>query len=125
MVATRRRNAGIFNAGLGEIAGIKPQATKLNAQHAWHQYCILVDEKDFGCGRDELGERLKARGVQNGVHYPRGLHQQPVCEAKFGKQTLALTEHLAESILAIPVHHGLSVDEASQVIDAIAAARTG
>lgn len=125
MVANRRRNADILNAGLGQIAGIKPQATTLNGQHAWHQYCILVDEAVFGCGRDELGERLKTRGVQNGVHYPRGMHQQPVYEELFGKQTLPVTEKLAETILAIPVHHGLTEAEASQVVDAIADARNG
>ncbi len=125
MLAVRRRNADILNAGLGQIPGVKPQATTPGGLHAWHQYCILVDEAAFGCGRDALADRLQARGVASGVHYPRGLHQQPVYVEMYGTDSLPVTERLAETILAIPVHHGMSADEAHQVVAAIKACRAG
>lgn len=119
MLAVRRRNAALLNAGLSEVPGIRPQKVTAGGEHAWHQYTVLVDPEAFGCDRDELGARLKTRGVASGVHYPRGLHQQPVFEELYGKQTLPTTSFLAERILALPVHHGLSEAQVHAVIKAV------
>lgn len=125
MLAIRRANAVVLNAGLGQMAGITIQELTPGGAHAWHQYCILVDEAEFGCGRDELADRLQKRGVQSGVHYPRGLHQQLAYIEQQGESTLPVTERLAETILALPVHHGMGTKEAQMVVDAIADSRTG
>lgn len=119
MLAARRRNAEILNEGLAGIPGIQIPRVTPGAEHAWHQYCVLVDPAAFGCDRDVLGERLKARGVVTGVHYPRGLHQQPVFMDLYGPARLPNTEHLAGHILALPVHHGMSADDARRVVQAV------
>lgn len=108
MLATRRRNMDILNAELADIEGIHPQRITPETEHAVHQYCIVVDPDNAGITRDELQARLKERGVATGVHYPRGLHQQPVFIEKYGRSSCPVTEWLAERILALPVHHGLS-----------------
>lgn len=123
MIAVRRRNAAILSEGLTGVPGIRPQALTPHSQHAWHQYCIVVDPEEFGCHRDILAERLKEQGIATGVHYPRGLHQQPVFEQQYGKASLPVTEHLAENILALPVHHGLAPDEAAAISDAVRGCR--
>jgi len=123
MLKVRRKNADILNAGLGQTRGIGLQKTTVGGDHAWHQYCILVDEAEFGCGRDELAKRLQEKGVASGVHYPRGLHQQPVYMEMYGESQLAVTERLAETILAIPVHHGMSEEDAHRVVEAVVSSR--
>jgi perosamine synthetase len=123
MLATRSRNAAALNEGLAGIPGIQIPRVTPGAAHAWHQYCVLVDDLAFGCNRDVLGERLKAQGIVTGVHYPRGLHQQPVFVDLYGKSTLANTEYLAEHILALPVHHGMGPDDAQRVVQAVRASR--
>jgi perosamine synthetase len=119
MVAIRRRNAGILNEGLSDLPGIRLLRVTPGAESAWHQYSIVVDERTFGCGRDALAERLNAAGIGTGVHYPRGLHQQPVFEELYGKMSLPATEALAAGILALPVHHGVSADDARRVAAAV------
>jgi perosamine synthetase len=119
MLAVRRRNAGMLNEGLAAIAGLYPQQITDGAEHAWHQYCVVVDEQEFGCDRERLGQQLKEQGIATGVHYPRGLHQQPVFEQLYGTVQLPNTEYLAEHILALPVHHGLNEDDISRIIEAI------
>jgi dTDP-4-amino-4,6-dideoxygalactose transaminase len=74
-----------------------------------------------GIDRDELQRRLRERGIETGVHYPRGLHQQPVFVARYGEQHLPVTEELATQILALPVHHGMSEDDAAHVGRAVVA----
>ena len=121
MVATRRRNAAILNVGLAEIAGIGPQRITPGCDSAWHQYSVVVDPKAFGCDRDTLADRLKERGIATGVHYPRGLHQQPIFEQLYGTSQLPHTEFLSENILALPVHHGLSEADCHEIVGAVSA----
>jgi dTDP-4-amino-4,6-dideoxygalactose transaminase len=64
-----------------------------------------------------LADFLKKKGIATGVHYPRGLHQQPIFEASYGKMKLTTTEYLAENILALPVHHGLNKDEVDRIVE--------
>ena len=80
MLEIRRRNAAALTAGLSGIAGLSLQKVTPQGTHAWHQFCVLVEPAEFGCTRDQLAERLQAQGVASGVHYPRGLHQQPLFE---------------------------------------------
>ncbi|PID40447.1 MAG: aminotransferase DegT [Proteobacteria bacterium] len=119
MLAIRRRNARILNNGLKGIDGIKLQQVTARGKHAWHQYCVTVDPDAFGMDRDALAAGLKAAGIASGVHYPRGLHRQPIFEELYGKVELPRTDALAATILALPVHHGLSEEDARRIVEAI------
>lgn len=119
MLAIRRRNASLLAEGIANLEGIHTQQVTHNSVHAWHQYCVVIDPGTFGCDRNTLAQRLKEQGIATGVHYPRGLHQQPIFEDLYGKSQLPNTEYLAEHILALPVHHGLSEDEIYRIIEAI------
>jgi perosamine synthetase len=117
MLERRQKNAAILTAGLESLSGIRPQKITPDTEHAWHQYCIVVEPEKCGLTRDQLAEFLKKKGIATGVHYPRGLHQQPIFEASYGKMNLATTEYLAENILALPVHHGLKKDEVGWIVE--------
>ena len=119
MLAVRRRNALILNEGLEGLPGIQPQKTTPESEHAWHQYCVLVDQEKFGLTRDQLAHALQERGIASGVHYPRGLHQQPIFMELYGVYQLPNTEYLAEHILALPVHHGLKEDDLACLVEAV------
>lgn len=121
MLAVRKRNAGILTKGLQGIPGIVPQRVTAETEHAWHQYCVVVDAEGFGCDRDKLAAGLAEKGVPTGVHYPRGLHQQPVFQEMYGEMTLDNTEYLTRNILALPVHHGLSEEDTSYVVESVQA----
>jgi perosamine synthetase len=123
MLKVRRRNARILQQSLAEVAGIRSQRVTAGGEHAWHQFCIVIEEDVFGCDRDQLAKRLAQEGIATGVHYPRGLHQQPIFQELYGYEPLPVTESLAKAILAIPVHHGLSEGGVNRIAEAIAAAR--
>ncbi|HEX9842000.1 MAG TPA: DegT/DnrJ/EryC1/StrS family aminotransferase, partial [bacterium] len=123
MLAARRRNAGVLRERLGNVPGLRLQRITPGAEHAWHQFCIVVDAAAFGCDRDALAKRLHEAGIGTGIHYPRGLHQQPVYQQLYGALSLPATEELAAHILALPVHHAMSEADAQRVADAVLAAR--
>jgi dTDP-4-amino-4,6-dideoxygalactose transaminase len=124
MLVIRRRNAARLSEGLQNIPGINPQKITENADSAWHQYCATIDTEEFGCDRDTLSEKLKDKGVANGVHYPRGLHQQPIFIELYGEQKLPNTEYISEHIIALPVHHGLVEEDLEYVIASLADIQT-
>lgn len=117
MLATRQRNAKILTDGLSNIKGLKLQRITNNSQHAWHQFCLVVDESAFGLSRDGLMDHLKKAGIATAVHYPRAVHQQPIIEQLFGKYKLPVSEWLTQTIIALPVHHALSEDEVHMVVN--------
>lgn len=123
MLAVRRRNAARLRAGLAALPGIQLQEITPGGEHAWHQFCVVVQPEAFGCDRDTLARRLQEKGIATGVHYPRGLHQQPVFVQLYGPSYLPQTEYLAQNILALPVHHGLTADEVEYIIDMVNACR--
>jgi perosamine synthetase len=120
MLAVRRRNGEIYTEMLSKVEGIVPQLLTSGCQHSYHQFCILVDRERFGMDRDQLAEELKKKNIATGVHYPRGLNRQPIFENLYGQLDLPITDTLSERILAIPVHHGLSVDQCRRVANCIA-----
>jgi perosamine synthetase len=123
MLSARRQNAATLNAGIADIPGLYPQQVTRWSQHAWHQYTVLVSSGEFGCDRNELAEGLHQRDIGSAVHYPRGLHQQPVFERLYGKQSLPVTESVTDRILALPVHHGLDQGDAERIVSAVASLR--
>lgn len=122
MLAVRRSNAARLSAYVEKLNGLSVQQVTTGGRHAWHQFCVLVDAERFGCDRDEFSSRLQDAGIQTGVHYPRGLHQQPIFEQIYGTQSLPVTERLAQRILALPIHHGLRASDVDAIGDALSRA---
>lgn len=121
MLQRRRRNAEILREGLAEVGGLRMQHITEGGRHAWHQFCLVV-EPAFGTSRDDLVALLGKAGVRVGIHYPRGVHQQPVIVDMYGATNLPVTEMLCTRILALPVHHSVTDEQAHSIVSAVAAA---
>jgi perosamine synthetase len=115
MLETRRRNAAILTEALSAIQGFAPQQVEDNSVHSYHQYCFLMDQDRLGIDRETFRNRLHQKGVMTAIHYPLGLHQQPVFQAGVGAVSLPVTEAITSSIMAIPVHHGLTKAEVEYI----------
>lgn len=123
MLARRRRNAELLSAGLSEVKGLRVQRVTDGGTHAWHQFCMVV-EPEFGMGRDGLMAALKEAGIASGVHYPRGVHEQPIIREVLGSTELPVTESLCQNIMAVPVHHGLVDADIEEICNAVSEARS-
>lgn len=80
----------------------------------WHQYVLRCEK------RDALMEYLGEREIGTIIHYPIPPH---LAEAYryLGHQEgdLPITEHLAKTVLSIPMYNGMTQDEQSYVIEAL------
>ena len=84
------------------------------ATGVWHQYVIRGEE------RERLIEYLDERGIGTIIHYPIPPH---LAEAYrylgYGEGFLPVTEHLAKTVLSIPIYNGMTKEEQDYVIAAI------
>ena len=107
----RRAIAARYDA---ELRGVVTPWVRPGVTHVFHQYTILVHE------RDAFAEKLKERGVGSAIYYPIPVHRQkPFLALGFGDAAYPVTDRLTEQVLSIPVHPSLSDDEVATVIGAV------
>jgi len=70
---------------------------------------------------DTQAKYLQEKGIATGVHFPRGLNQQPIFVELYCPSRIPQTEYLADHILALPVHHGVGVEEMNWIVKAVKA----
>jgi dTDP-4-amino-4,6-dideoxygalactose transaminase len=70
--------------------------------------------------RDELMARLKERGIETLIHYPIPLHLQPAFAGLGGRAGhFPVAEAAARAILSLPLHPGMSDEQAHEVAAAV------
>lgn len=76
-------------------------------RHVYHQFAVRVER------RNELQGRLGGRRIATAIHYPSGIHEQPVFAGRFGSFPEA--EKAAREVLCLPVYPELTDDDARRV----------
>lgn len=109
--ARRRHHAARLTAGLADL-GLGLPDEPMGWRHAWHQYTVTHID------RDTLSERLAARGVETGVHYPRPLHHQPAFAGhrRVRADQCPQSTRLAATCLSLPVHHDLDDADTDRIV---------
>ncbi len=91
------------------LPSIAPGATSV-----WHQYVIRCEE------RDRLIRHLEERNIDTIIHYPIPPHLSEAYKyLGYEKGALPITEHLANTVLSIPMYIGMTDDEQQYVIDTL------
>ncbi len=116
-VAARNRIADRYGAGLADTELALPTVSA-RALHAWHLYVIRSAQ------RDDLLQRVQARGVGVGVHYPVPLHLQPAYAGLgYAAGSLPVTEEVARTCLSLPMYPEMTEQQIDTVVTAVRAAR--
>ena len=114
IVATRRRNAQVYRAALGELVRCPSDAP--GCFDVYHLFVIQTPR------RDELRSFLTDRGVETAIHYPKPIHLQPAAASLgYGVGSFPVVERQAGEILSLPVHQGLREAQARFVADSVVA----
>ena len=107
----RVRNARLYRELLAEIPSITlPQPASYQNRHIFNQFVIRCAD------RDGLQRHMKAHGVGTEIYYPLSLHQQP-CFAALGYREgdFPVSEELARTVLALPIHSDLRREQIEYV----------
>ncbi len=110
-LAHRRKCARLYDEllqGLVKMPYIAP-----SSESCYAQYTIEVDH------RDVVRKELAAQGIPTAVHYPKGLHQQPVMLERGITGSFPVTERAAERVLSLPMSGYLTEDDLRQVVEGL------
>jgi UDP-2-acetamido-2-deoxy-ribo-hexuluronate aminotransferase len=111
-VEERNRIGAHYSALLKDVCGT-PQIRKGNT-HVYAQYTMRVPQ------RDQVAEKLKAKGVPTAVYYPKCLHEQPVFSRlgyKWGD--FPESEKASREVLSLPMHPFLTEKEQDKIVEAV------
>lgn len=116
----RRANAAWLN---DRLEGVTAPVERASARHVYHQYTVRVPDGR----RDAVQARLRERGIEAVVYYPRALHQQPLYQEMRIGGSFPVAEQAANDVLSLPVHPALSQDDLERIAAAVneAMAATG
>ena len=94
----RRRAAARYDELLSGLATVGRITCRDDVESVYHLYVVQVDE------RDAVRERLRADGIESGIHYPTPLHLTPVYESLgYGRGDFPVAEAMAPRLLSLPI----------------------
>jgi UDP-2-acetamido-2-deoxy-ribo-hexuluronate aminotransferase len=96
--------------------GISRIAQRPDRNSVFAQYTVLVE------GRDRVTGILDASGIPTAVHYPAPLSAQPAYSGKAVAGPLPVSDHLAASVLSLPMHPYLSDELQDRIVENLASA---
>jgi len=114
----RNKIAGRYETLLGDH--VTTPFVAADAYSSWAQYVIILPQ---GSNRSEIQSRLSAKGIPSAIYYPRPMHTQPPYRRyPVSEGGLAITEYLADHVLALPMHPYLDEAVQSNVADGLISA---
>lgn len=110
----RRRAARAYIERLRHLEGLTLPGEASGVRHIYHVFALRLTE------RDRMRERLRARSIDTGIHYPRAMHEHE-CFAGLGYKAGAfpIAERLAREELSLPIFPELSEAQIDEICGAI------
>jgi len=111
----RRANAAAYDRLLDDVNVVAPGVIA-DVRHVYCLYTIQVEN------RDGLQKDMERAGIQTAVHYPLPVHLMPAyTDERYKAGDFPIAEACARSVLSIPVHERLTVEQVEQVVKEISA----
>lgn len=119
-ISQRNDWARFYTEELGEIQWIRPPVVPDYASHGWQAYVTMIDESKAPAGRNEIMEKLQAKGISTrpGTH---AVHMQ-----NYYKQLLngsdddfPVSQKCNNQSMALPLHNKMTKDDYEYVVKAL------
>lgn len=120
-IEARHQVAIKYREALKDVEGIEYWDDLPGIKHNYSYFPIFVDAKKYGMTRDELYFKMKEQGILGRRYfYPlisdfttyRGLPSAT-------KENLPVATKMANEVICLPMHHGLSSDDLERIITCI------
>jgi len=105
-IKARQKAAAWYDEHLKGIQEIQLPQRENYSTHTFHQYTIQTNR------RNELQQFLKEKGIPSMVYYPGVIHFQEAYQfLGYKKGDFPVSEHLAETVLSLPMHTELTEEQ--------------
>lgn len=119
-LSRRKEIAAQYRSPLKVIPGIIVPSVREDALPSWHLYPIRLDAEKLSACREEVFRALRAENIGVNVHYvPVHLHPYYRDRFGYGGGEYPIAEHAYESLISLPMFHGMSDEDASDVVQAV------
>jgi dTDP-4-amino-4,6-dideoxygalactose transaminase len=119
-LARRREIAARYDAAFEALPGIVRPTVRTGAEPAWHFYAVRIEPSRLSVDRAVVFRSLRAENIGVQVHFIP-VHTHPYYRARFdyhgGEYPVA--EDAYERLITLPLFHGMSDDDAGDVIEAV------
>jgi UDP-2-acetamido-2-deoxy-ribo-hexuluronate aminotransferase len=93
---------------------VRKPLVKSHNTSVFAQYTLEVENREM------VQQALQKKGIPTAVHYPVGLHQQPIFKELYpGAQSFPIAERAASRVMSIPMHPYLSHADQHKVSQAL------
>lgn len=119
--SVRMENAKRLTQRIRDLPALIPQAVIPNVKHIYYQYTIRLDGESAGVSREELQKKLALAGIETDVHWPMPIHLQPWYreQFRFKPGMCPHAEKLAETVLSLPIHPGVTGEQIEYISDTL------
>ncbi len=101
-IENRNAYAEVYRKELGKLRGVGFQRIAEGDRSAHKDFCITIDEGEFGLSRDELAHALAEENIETRSYYNPPVHLQTAYR-QFATKRLPVTEKLAQESLSLPM----------------------
>ena len=106
----RRAVAKLYSRFLSGIDGIALPEEREDGSHVYHLYVVRI------ANRDVVLDKLKAKGISCGIHYPIPIHlQKAYQDLGYVRGSFPVTEKHSEQVLSLPMFPELTEEEVTYV----------
>lgn len=109
--AARRRAGAALTAAL-HGAPVTVVSPGLPVDNVFHQFVVTSAD------RDGLRAHLARRGIATAIHYPIPVHRTPAYATGL-RHPLPVSEDLAQRIISLPIHPGITDEEIARIAQAV------
>lgn len=114
-ITERQQVAAMYQSALP--ANFSPPTIEQYNVSVYAQYTVEVDN------REQVQEQLAKQNIPTAVHYPVGLHQQPVVVKYHEALSFPVTERSAKRVMSLPFYPTMTESDVQTVCDALARIR--
>lgn len=120
-IEARRQVANRYREALRPIKGITFMEDMEGVRHNYSYFPVFVDEAEFGLSRDALYEKMRQQDVLGRRYfYPlistfSPYNKYPSADSR----NLPEATKMAESVICLPMHHALSEEDITRIINCI------
>jgi UDP-2-acetamido-2-deoxy-ribo-hexuluronate aminotransferase len=112
-IRKRQAIANTYNEAFSGLKNVIIPTIKSDRESVWAQYTLRVEN------RDQFAKDLEKEGVPTSVHYPFGIHEQPIYKKLLGNISLPVTEKMSKSVISLPLYPDMPQDHVNIVIEAV------
>lgn len=118
-ILKRKKLTERYRENLRAIEGIKVMEEVEGVENNYTYFPVLIDEEKFGLNRDDVYDILLNNNIFSRRYFYKLTSDFECYENKFKKYETPIANKIAKSVLTLPLHGDLSIDDIDKVCDVL------